>query len=191
MFQIKHNLPTYLNTSEKVRLKVGRHSLTVTDRTIWQNKLERIPNSLILDSHVDQQSPRICYFVNEMLNNRFQVLAFLCKTVEDSHKLVNNCPSMNKTRTWYDNSNDTQRISHPEAMTQRYQYTSSDDNRGTVSTQPQRVRMRENSVVGYMHSSSRSSSKPSNHNQTSKGMLSNLFYFGKSDDKSSKKLIAF
>ena len=165
VLQIKFNLPTYLNTSEKVRLKVGRHSLTLTDRTIWQNKLDRIPNSLIIDCHVDQQSPRICYFVNETINNRYQVLAFLCKSVEDSHKLVNNCPSQSRTSQWYHNSKHQQGAQ--TTTTQYYNNYSTTDERedmhGTGSTPTNQGRSRDDGSSGYKHSKSRSNREPSNH----------------------------
>lgn len=91
----------YLNSAEKVRLKVGRNAITITDRTIWHNKLDRIPISLIMDAHIDSESPKICYFVNESINNQYQVLVFLCKSNEDALKLVSNCPSRSRTLGLY------------------------------------------------------------------------------------------
>jgi len=89
--QVRQSLSLYLNTAEKVRVKVTRGAVTVADRTIWQNKIERVPISLITDSKIDELSPKICYFVNQLVGGFYQVLTFLCKTAEDSRKLVNAC----------------------------------------------------------------------------------------------------
>lgn len=140
---------------------MGRHSLTLTDRTIWQNKLDRIPNSLLVDCHVDLQSPKICYFVNETVNNRYQVLAFLCKSAADSQKLVNNCPSQNKTSQRYHNSK--QRLGAQATQYYSYSTTDEEDMYGTGSTPTNQGRVRDDGSWGYKHSNSRAIHNPSNH----------------------------
>lgn len=83
---------------------MGKNALIVTDRTVWQNKLERIPTSLITDCHVDTDSPKMCYFTSETVDNQYQVLVFLCKSSDDARKLVDACPSRLKVLHWYNAS---------------------------------------------------------------------------------------
>ncbi|XP_067932222.1 uncharacterized protein [Watersipora subatra] len=87
--RVRENLSVYLNTAEKIRVRISRNSLTLTDRTIWHNKIERVPISLIRECQVDSLSPKICYFANETVTNRYQILVVLCKSADDSFKLVN------------------------------------------------------------------------------------------------------
>lgn len=44
--------------------------------------------TLFLLLQVDHMSPKICYFANETITNKYQVVALLCKSSEDSHKLM-------------------------------------------------------------------------------------------------------
>lgn len=91
MFQVKRNLSPNLIAAKKVKLKIGLHALSITDRTIWQKKIDRIPNSLITDAYTDSDNPSVCYFVNETGKGRYQITAILCKSVEDAYQLVTNC----------------------------------------------------------------------------------------------------
>lgn len=89
MLQVRRNISTDPKAVEKVRLRVGRQALTITDRAVWHNRLDQIPNSLIIDSHIDTINPCICYFINKTTRSHYQVLVFLCKSAGDAERLVN------------------------------------------------------------------------------------------------------
>lgn len=38
---------------------------------------------------MDHLSPKICYFVNETVTNKYQIIVILCKSADDSYRLVN------------------------------------------------------------------------------------------------------
>lgn len=88
--QVKRYISSYLCKANKVKVKISPYALTVRDRSLQRNKLEKIPLSWITEAHSDTSCQLLCYFISETRNQHFRVLAFLCKSPEDSYSLVNN-----------------------------------------------------------------------------------------------------